>query len=58
MGIYLAAPNKEKHSFEDQYGKMKYGASGMQGLYLHFGPPSLIINRLESQYGGQSYFKV
>jgi len=31
MGIYLASPNKEKHSVEEQFGKMKYGASGMQG---------------------------
>jgi len=31
MGIYLASPNREKHSFEESYGKMKYGASGMQG---------------------------
>lgn len=32
MGIYLASPNKEKHSFEGSHGKMKFGASGMQGL--------------------------
>jgi len=32
MGIYLASPNKEKHSVEEQFGKMKYGASGMQGF--------------------------
>jgi protein phosphatase 1G len=31
MGIYLASPNREKHSFEDANGKVKYGASGMQG---------------------------
>lgn len=31
MGIYLASPNREKHSFDGSYGKMKFGASGMQG---------------------------
>ena len=31
MGIYLASPNKEKNSIEEQYGTMRYGASGMQG---------------------------
>lgn len=31
MGIYLAAPNKEKNTVEDSYQSIKYGASGMQG---------------------------
>jgi len=29
--IYLASPNKEKHSLDDAFGSMRYGASGMQG---------------------------
>jgi len=31
MGIYLGSPNKEKSSVEGSLGKMRYGASGMQG---------------------------
>jgi len=31
MGIYLASPNREKHSVDEASGKMKYAASSMQG---------------------------
>ena len=31
MGIYLASPNKEKDSYDDNYANMKFGVSAMQG---------------------------
>ncbi len=34
MGHYLATPNKEKHSEEGGFDKMKYAASSMQGRVL------------------------
>ena len=31
MGIYLASPNKEKDSHDENFGNMKLGVSAMQG---------------------------
>ena len=51
MGIYLASPNKEKHSFDDSFANMKVGSSDMQGYPIITFPLNIKTNNNKYQAG-------